>query len=234
MKYLTEVNKSIHFDCPYIIGQKAQYEMFHAYELSYEDLDSLLEKGYRKFGKFFFKPACPSCSKCVPIRIPVDKITPSKSQRRSIRKAENVEVTFSELTFTDEIFRIYCEHSQKFENKECSIDHFIQSFYERSGPALQSNYFLDKTLIAVGFIDHSSNAFSSVYFIYRNGYEKLSLGTVSVFMECNEALRRGLSYYYLGYYVSENHSMNYKNRFAPHELYDWENQRWYQPPKANF
>ncbi|MFW5808201.1 MAG: arginyltransferase [Spirochaetota bacterium] len=226
MRFLTDMQYSITFDCPYIPERDARYRMFHAVDLSHEDLEEYLSRGFRKFGTFFFKPRCIGCRSCIPIRILTAEVAPSKSQRRALKKAHNVTVRFREPVYTEEIFDIYLDHSQRFSPQENSAEEFIATFYTPSCPALQSEYYLDGKLFAVGFIDVSSKAFSSVYFVYRQEYGYLSPGTISVFHECTEARRMGLAWYYLGYYVEENDSMNYKNRFLPHEMMDWKSRKW--------
>jgi arginyl-tRNA--protein-N-Asp/Glu arginylyltransferase len=37
-----------------------------------------------------------------------------------------------------------------------------------------------------------------------------------------------LRYYYLGYYVKENHFMAYKIRYRPYEMYDWKQKKWFR------
>ena len=62
-------------------------------------------------------------------------------------------------------------------------------------------------------------------------YGKLSPGTISVIKEIEHAQSLGLKYYYLGYYIKDNHSMSYKGRFFPQELYDWKSKEWIRREK---
>lgn len=143
-----------------------------------------------------------------------------------MRAAENLEVHFGPLEYRREIFDIYEEHSLDRFGESAVEEHFIQSFFQPSCPALQSEYYLDGKLVAVGFLDYSDRSFSSVYFIYRSEIASLRPGIVSVFHETAEAKRLGLEYYYLGYYIEENHRMEYKGHFSPHERYSWEDEEW--------
>ena len=201
-------------------------EYMFAAGLNKEEYNDLLITGWRRFGYFFFRPKCDICFECIPIRILVDKFTPSKSQRRVINKNENTIVKFNHLRFTDEIYEIYREHSLDRFNQKVSKNDFKQSFFINAVSAMQSEYYIDNKLIAVGFIDISNEAFSSVYFIYKTAFDNFSLGTFSVIKEIEYAKTLGLKYYNLGYYVKNNKRMSYKNKFRPYELYDWHKNIW--------
>lgn len=221
------------YPCPYLPDQESCLEYFFASWLTSEELDELLSSGWRKFGAYYFRPDCPGCLKCIPLRIQTKNFTPTKSQRRVIKKAEKVTLVTGPLEFKKEIFDIYDIHSKDRFNKESNLSEFYHSFYEQSCPAMQSEYYLDGKLIAAGFLDYSSNALSSVYFIYNTMYKNYNLGTLSVIKETQLTAAMGLDYYYLGYTISENHSMAYKDKFHPHEIYDWVSKAWVaEPPRG--
>lgn len=198
-------------------------------ELSEAELDVYLEQGWRKFGYYFFRPACPDCRKCIPIRIPTGTYRISRSQKRVMAKNKDIRVHFGPLAFSDRILEIYSDHSKhRFGKKEIDPADFFSSFYSPSCPTLQSEYYLGDTLVGIGFLDQSQRSLSSVYFIFDTAYSHLNLGTYSVIREIQEAKNLGLSYYYLGYSIEECRKMAYKNSYLPSEHYDWETQTWGQ------
>jgi arginine-tRNA-protein transferase len=222
------LNKTSHTNqpCSYIANQEARFEYFLASGLGYDELDELLSVGWRKFGLYYFRPNCPGCLKCIPIRIQAKNFTPTKSQRRIVKNAGKIEIVTGPLEFKKEIFDIYRIHSKDRFDKESDMEEFYHSFYQQSCPAIQSEYYLDGKLIAAGFLDYSSHSLSSVYFIYDTAYKDYSLGTLSVIKETQIAAGMGLDYYYLGYVIYENRSMAYKDKFHPYELYDWDAESW--------
>ena len=227
MKLLQEPKLSEEIKCSYLENRKMSFDYFFAYDLDEEELDFFLSLGWRKFGVYYFRPNCDDCLQCEPLRVPVDLFIPSKSQRRVIRKADAVKVIFKYLEYRDEIYDIYEEHSvTRFQNKETSKDEFKQSFYVLSCLSMQSEFYIDGKLFAVGFLDISTKGVSSVYFIYKDGYEYLSPGTLGILKEIEFAKKIGKEYYYLGYYIEENKSMNYKNRFLPYEKLNWLSNQW--------
>ena len=195
--------------------------------MSKEEFDKLLEEGWRRFGLYFFRPKCEKCSSCIPIRINVNDFSVTRSQKRVINKNKETKVIFNKLKFSDEMFEIYKEHSKdRFDQKTEKKD-FLETFFYESVPAIQSEYYVGEKLIGVGFIDITNQAFSSVYFFYRTFYNHLSLGIYSVIKEIEYAKSLKLNYYYLGYFVRENKKMSYKNQFYPHELYEWQDKKWF-------
>ena len=237
MKLISPPRISPEESCPYIEGEMARHEFFLASELNEEELDLCLSKGFRKFGIYYFRPSCDSCQKCIPLRLHVDDFTPSKSQKRVLKKNKDLIVKYSPLEFREEIYQIYSKHSEiRFgygPEKIGPREEFIQTHFTPSSPTMLSEYFEGGKLIAVGFLDISKKGLSSVYFIYDPSYGKRSLGVFSVLKEMEKAKEMGKSHYYLGYWIKENNFMNYKNQFYPHELFDWESESWIQKKKED-
>ena len=215
--------------CSYLPEMQKRFEYFFAYELQEEEISLLWENGWRKFGMYFFRPRCPGCRACIPTRVVVQQFTPRKSQKRILKKTQDVEVRFVPLRYNEQIFELYKKHSQnRFGQDEGSEEDFIHSFYLPSCPALQSEFYVEDKLVGVGFLDRGHNALSSVYFVYDTDYQDLNLGTFSILKEIEHAKNLGLSYYYLGYYIEKCSRMAYKNKFHPQEHFDWQTQLWQQ------
>jgi len=212
--------------CPYLPDRQKQYRYFYALDLSASELDELLLAGWRKFGPYFFRPECPGCRSCIPLRIPVAQFVPSRSQRRVQRGNRGVEVRFGPLQLSEEVYRIYREHSSGRFAQPTSLEEFATSFFFPSCPALQSELFLGQEQIGVGFLDVSATGLSSVYFSYDPRFATHSPGILSVLEEIAQARRLGLDYYYLGYYVPGSPRMAYKDRFRPREYFDWQSGLW--------
>jgi leucyl-tRNA---protein transferase len=221
--------------CPYLAGREKQFEYFFAVSLSGKELSRLLAAGWRKFGPYFFRPACPTCRDCVPVRVPVRQFVPSRSQRRVLRRNRDLQVQFGSLQFSDRVYQLYREHARRRFGTECSMDEFASNFYLPSCPALQSNVYLGEQQIGVGFLDQASDALSSVYFCFDPAFSERNPGTFGALVEIEQARQAGLEYYYLGYLVAGCSSMRYKDHFRPREYFDWEQQKWLpatDPPAA--
>src|SRR5512134_171466 len=81
------------FPCPYIHdGRPAAIE----YMLPSED-DALafheyLSEGYRRIDSLFYRNCCEGCSSCIPIRLAVRDFIVSKSQKRTLKENEDIDV----------------------------------------------------------------------------------------------------------------------------------------------
>ena len=214
------------FECPYLDGIKARNEYFFAMDLSKAELDRYLNEGWRKFGWYYFRPQCKGCSKCIPLRILTDDFKASRSQRKVLKKNAHTEFKVCALEYRDEIFELYQKHSKVRFDQDVEQQEFIETHYFPSCPAVQTEYYVDDQLAAVGFLDHSTTSLSSVYFVYDTDLAHLSLGVFSALMEIDLASRMQLPYYHLGYWIEENKSMRYKNKFLAHQLYDWDTKEW--------
>lgn len=215
--------------CPYIKGEKFRQRYAILNDLTPYDFDMLIINGWRHFGYYFFMPNCETCNSCMPIRTMISDFTPTKSQRRNLKKNNSiVEVEFVEPQYSDEIYSVYEKHSKvKFE-QESTVKDFKESFFADAirGNSKLSLFRVDGILVGIGFLDMSEQGISSVYFCYDTDYSHLGLGVYSVLKEIEFGKLHGKSYYYLGYYVEGNGSMEYKSRYTPSEILDWNKAEW--------
>lgn len=213
-------------DCPYLPGRRKSYEYFFAGGLSAAEISSLLAEGWRKFGPFFFRPDCPGCRLCIPLRVLTADFVPSRSQRRALKRAGGLRASFGPLRAGERVWEIYRRHASLRFAQESDRDDFLFNFYIPSCPTLQTEVALGDELVGAGFLDHGEDCLSSVYFCFDPRYASLNPGTFSILREIEHARRLGLPYYYLGYYVPGSPRMAYKDHFRPREHYDWESRTW--------
>lgn len=212
--------------CPYLPDQDLVYEYFFADGLNQGELGWFLARGWRKFGQYFFRPACPDCRACTPLRVDVTRFSPSRSQRRVLRKCQEVRVGFGPIHYCDRLFDLYRTHSRRRFDQDPGFEEFATNLHSPSCPTMLARYELDGRLIAAGYLDRATTALSSVYFVFDPEFSHFSLGIFGALREIEEARRLGLSYYYLGYIVAGCGRMAYKAGFRPHELYSWTDKAW--------
>src|SRR5438105_4169149 len=78
--------------CAYLPVRQASLETRLMIDVSPAELQRYLERGWRRFGPAYFRPACPACSECVSVRVPVDAFAPSANMRRVWKRAAHLRV----------------------------------------------------------------------------------------------------------------------------------------------
>jgi arginine-tRNA-protein transferase len=79
-------------------------------------------------------------------------------------------------------------------------------------------YIRDDKLIGVDLVDFLDDGLSAIYFYYDPDYSNFSLGNYSIYKQIELAKERNLKWIYLGYYVKECDSLNYKINYKPYEI----------------
>jgi len=213
-------------ECPYLEGQTFVQQYFFGTEANLGEAAEIQARGWRRFGEFFFRPHCPGCTACWPVRIEAASLVPTASQRRVWARNADVELTVVPVEYRDEYYFLYENHSRVRFQKETSPEDFQQTFFTAAVPSFLTEYRVGGRLAGLGFCDEGTDGLSSVYFVFHEDFGDRSLGTYSVLRECALAVERGRRWYYLGYWVQGNPTMAYKGRFAPRQVMDWTTGVW--------
>jgi len=209
-------------ECSYLSDRNQRIEYIYIDECSSEYQNRLVKRGWRRFGQLFLRPNCHECNECKSIKIDVENYKFSKSQRRIMRKNQDLQIIIQTPTLTDrhvEIYNKFHAHQKiqkDWKQREISMEEFFDSFVDGAEDfGREILYYDGDTLIAVDFIDMVDDGISSIYFIYDPDYFKRSLGTYSLLIQIRMAQNMNLDWIYLGYYVKDCKNLNYKDRFAP-------------------
>src|SRR5205085_3972867 len=127
----------------------------------------------------------------LPLRIEVTGFTPSKSQRRVLRKNSDVEIRVKQAQLDDERQRLFDRHKQRFaDNIPNSLEDFLGPA-PQAGPCLtvEVGGYLEGKLIAASYLDVGMNSVSSVYAFFDPDHEARSLGTATLMREIIVARR---------------------------------------------
>lgn len=215
--------------CMYLPDRPHRTRFYLPHGFDADAFDATLARGLRRTGVVLYEPACDDCRACVPIRVPVDRFRPSRSQRRCLARArDRVRVRIAAPRFDPEHLDLYNRHARHVSAKAKPLDEaeYTEFLVESSVPTLCFEYFVDDRVVGLGFLDVGRRAASSVYFCWDPELASLGLGTYSALEEIEWCRRFGLLYYYLGYWIEACPSMAYKNRFRPYEKMDWTSGEW--------
>jgi leucyl-tRNA---protein transferase len=217
--------------CSYLPDRVAQMEYEIVLALSADEYRQRLGEHWRRFGRMLFRPSCPSCNACQPIRTIANEFQPNRSQRRVMKanagltRFEINSPTVSEAQI-DLYYRHHVHHAEQKAwphpgNKRLA-NHF-DMITDNCYLTQEWDFFRDEKLIGVAYVDELSDGLSGVYFYYDPDYRQLSPGTWMCLSMIERAQALNLPYVYLGYLVRGCRSMEYKANFKPYELLGQDN-----------
>ncbi|MBF0245554.1 MAG: arginyltransferase [Planctomycetes bacterium] len=218
--------------CPYLEGQRSSELAALSRNMSPVAYQDLMDRGFRRSGSVFYRPDCASCHSCQPIRVPVDTFTPSRSQRRVRQRNVGVRIAIGSPRLDEERLALYHRYlSARHARKEaCTADEYSEFFLTSPLDTLEMSYYCEQRLLGVGLVDLCPGSLSSVYFYFDPDWSKDSPGVFSGLCEIELCRALKLPFWYLGFFVRDCRSMEYKARFRPCEILG-EDGVW-KPPAA--
>lgn len=232
--------------CSYLPGQTARMVYRIAYDLTETRYEQLLSRGWRRFGRTLFRPMCAACQECRSLRVCIPEFAPNKNQRRCMTRNTALTLTIQKPTLSDEHISLYNRYHLDMHDRRqwpfraTTEDQYAESFLEGHYSFSREFQYRDNgRLVGLGLVDVTSSAMSSIYFFHDPDYRDAGIGTYSIQREIEFGRANNRSWLYMGYYIRECASMNYKNRFRPNELLqsfvaDDEEPIWAQSPLAHF
>lgn len=186
---------------------------------------SLIQQGFRRSGKFAYRPHCEHCQACVPVRIVLQDFTPSRSQKRAQRQHQHLTTTVLPVAFHEEHYTLYAayqklRHAEDKPEKNAADDDVEQykSFLcETNVESVLVEFRENNQLKMVSVIDIVHDGISAVYTFYDATEHKASYGTYNVLWQINWAKQLNFPYLYLGYWIQDSQKMRYKQKFQPLE-----------------
>lgn len=183
----------------------------------------LAAHGFRRSGAHVYRPHCPTCQACVPMRIPGNSFRPSRSQRRTLKANAEVQATIRDASFDEEHFALYrhyisSRHAGGGMDDPCP-ENYLAFLTSPWAETLFVEFRLHDELVSVSVLDMLTQGLSAVYTFFDPKFAALSPGRHGVLWAIGEARRRGLDYLYLGYWIADCVKMQYKQEYRPLELY---------------
>jgi len=207
-------------DCSYLPDRQA-ITLFAdpSVELDNHIYSTLSQFGFRRSGKHIYRPSCPTCSACIPVRIPVNEFMPKRTHKRIWKANRDIEVNMLGAEYRQDQHDLYNKYIQarhpeggmndpdpekymEFLTSEWSVTRFLE-------------FRLEGQLLAVAVVDQLEDGFSAVYTFFDPDISKRSLGTLGILWSIEFTRELELDWLYLGYWIQECPKMSYKSQFQP-------------------
>lgn len=215
--------------CPYLPGRQER-KVFtelsgpHATELN----DALGRIGFRRSQGVAYRPSCAGCTACVSVRVVTQAFSPNATQRKLLRRNDDLEVTACRPWATDEQFQLLRRYlgarhpgggmaGMDEDDYADMVEHspvnsLILEYRTRPVNGERGR------LVGACLTDRQADGLSMIYSFYDPDHaERSGLGTYIILDHMRLAAERGLPYVYLGYWVAGSDRMQYKVRFRPLE-----------------
>ena len=215
--------------CPYLPG-RTERKVFtelkgpHAEALN----DALGRIGFRRSQTVAYRPSCVDCRACVSVRVVANEFSPSSTQKRNLRRNDDIVVTECRPWATSEQFELLQRYLGKRHPgggmaamdeidyadmvEHTAVSSFVLEYREPSsngGPG---------RLIGACLTDRQGDGLSMIYSFYDPEHEaRAGLGNFIILDHIRRATAAGLPYVYLGYWVDGAQRMQYKIRYRPLE-----------------
>lgn len=217
--------------CPYLDG-RMERKLFTALQGQEAEIlnDALSKQGFRRSQNVLYRPSCAECNACLSARINVAEFSPSRSQKRVMKRNAELDRRVASAWVTEEhyaLFRAYLDARHATGGMaDMDMMEFAAMVEETPVHTRLIEYLLPVSspekppiLRATALTDILGDGLSMVYSFFAPGSEKDSLGTHLILDHIALAREMGLPYVYLGYWVPGSPKMDYKARFSGLEVY---------------
>lgn len=196
--------------------------------------DDYMAEGWRLLGHSIVRHNFSVCRgkmcRTIPLRIRLDDFQFSKSQRRMLRKVDQMKVRYGPIKITQAKAQLFSMHATgRFdERRPESITSFLNINSHRE-PVPGMEFFItgaNGIPLACSFIHVGEESVSGTYCIYNPAETRHSFGTYTMLLEIAKARELGKKYYYHGYIYDVPSQFDYKLNFNNLEEMDWKTGEW--------
>ena len=202
-------------------------EAFEAEHVTPGHLDALLANGWRHFGIYFFRYNLGfldfDIRRVIPLRTRLSEFSLSKSQRRVLRKNQDLEVVIRPIEIDDTAEKLFHRHKVRFDHNipDSIFDFLPHDSVSAPCDTKEVCVYKDEELIAASYFDIGARTASGIYAIFEPTEAPRSLGIFTMLKEIEYAIDAGKEFYYQGYSYEGESFYDYKKRFRGTEIFAW-------------
>jgi len=220
------------YTCGYLPNRMAQSLIAAPQHLVDANVYSgLIQQGFRRSGKFSYRPHCENCQECVPVRVVLAHFSPNRSQKRAFKQHQNLSTTILPVGFHEEHYALYARyqrarhHEDKADEplepdadaQESDVEQYQSFLCQSNVESVLVEFREGGQLKMVSVIDIVLDGVSAVYTFYDTSDTTTSYGTYNVIWQALWAQTLSLPYLYLGYWIKDSRKMAYKQNYKPLE-----------------
>src|SRR5262245_50436000 len=95
------------FPCPYLPGRLARQLTVLPNPVAPGTYHALMDLNFRRLGRVYYRPACDGCAACRILRLPVDELQLTRSQRRCLARNRDVTIELARPSATPAKWSLY-------------------------------------------------------------------------------------------------------------------------------
>ena len=187
-----------------------------------ETVHTLTQAGFRRTGNHLFKPLCPDCQACTPVRVRIADFQARQRHRRILNRNTDLELRIEPPSYRDDWYGLYEDYIQlrhpSSEMSPATPGQFRAFLLSNWSKSLFLCTYLDGAVKSIAVTDVVGEAVSAVYTFYDGTEARRSLGIYSILAQIALAKVCGKTHLYLGYWVDGHAKMRYKLEFPPCEV----------------
>jgi arginine-tRNA-protein transferase len=185
--------------------------------------DSLAKAGFRRTQHLTYRPACPGCNACHPVRVRTGDFHWSRTFRKLLKRNADLTARPVQAIATREQYALFHAYQQgRHGDGEMAMMDFADyaEMIERSPIETYLIEYRDAAgrLMAIMLVDEQADGLSAVYSYFDTEDPTRGFGTFMVLDLIQRANARALNYVYLGYWIPDCRKMAYKTKYRPYEL----------------
>ncbi|MBU6267482.1 MAG: arginyltransferase [Sphingomonadales bacterium] len=215
--------------CPYLPG-RSERKVFTELKGPHADSlnDALSRIGFRRSQTVAYRPSCVDCTACVSVRVVAEEFLPSSTQKRNLRRNDDLVTTICQPWSTAEQFELLQRYlgvrhpgggmaAMDEVDFADMVEHTPVTTHvvEYREPSVNG---VPGRLVGACLTDRQGDGLSMIYSFYEPDHAgRTGLGNYIILDHIRRAAHEGLPYVYLGYWVDGSARMQYKVRYRPLE-----------------
>lgn len=211
------------FTCSYLPEQDERLLVFMTdTQPTIVEYDFLIGAGFRRSGTQVYRPHCESCSACESIRLPVNAFVPSKSQKRIMKRNQDLTVLTSNSD-KPEYYPLYESYINQRHNDgsmyPATLEQYQGFILSPWDNAVFIEFYAADELIGIAVTDNLGSSLSALYTFFKPEEQQRSIGIFAILQQIELSKSLNKPFLYLGYQIDTCQKMNYKQNFYPHERF---------------